>query len=193
MQISVSPARYELEIEHARLEHRQNFQPRAQVNTTPSALKIETKNGELRLDTYEARKSMGFTNVGDSVKQAAIRGAEALTKGLRATVEMGKQLSRIDQGTTIGQVMTQKLSQSPQLHMSFLPSGGVGVSWNPNEINIDYQMGKTEYDWQVKSNEMSYVPGSVRLRLIENFKVDVEYVGSPLYFPRSANPEYKEA
>lgn len=193
LQISVTPARYELEIERARLEYKQDFQPRAEVNTTAPALKIETKRDELHLDTYEARKSLGITNSVDSIRQAADRGRESVLRAIGESGRMGEQLSKIYEGMTIADVINQKISQMRETFTAFLPSGGADISWEPGNIRMDYQKGNTKYNWKIKSNEMSYVPGSVRLRVIEQCKVDIKYVGGPLYFPPSAAPDYKKS
>lgn len=192
LQITVTPTRYELEVEHAKLEYKQDFQPRANVKTTPPELSIRTKSGALHLDTYEARKSIGFAKVKDLITKGAEDGKAALFKSMQEAADTGEQLSRIDKGITIGDIISRKALEQPDLYTAFLPSTGADVSWQPNEFEMQYKMGKTDYDWEVKSNSMSYIPGSVRLRLIERGAVDIEYTGSPIYFPRSADPNYEE-
>lgn len=192
LQITVTPVKYELEIEHARLEYKQDFQPRANVQTTPPELKIDSKNTSVRLDTYEARKSLGFANAADRVAAGAERGQKEFSKYVRETVDMGKQMGRIEDGVTISQLINQKMLEQPQMYTAFLPSGGASISWEPNEINMDIKPGTMNYDWEIKGNSMSYVPGSVRMRIIQRGEVDIVYTGSPIYFPRSADPNYEE-
>lgn len=194
LQITVTPMQYELEIEQGRLEYKQDFLPRANVQTTPGEFDIQSKPAQLRLDTYEARRSIGFASVGDRIADAAQKGAQHIAQYTRDSVEKGKQLAKIDEGVTISQLIRQKMIDSgkSQSFTAFLPSQGPNLSWEPPEMRMNYQPGKTSYDWKVRSNAFSYVPGSVRMRITQYASVDVKYVGSPIYFPRSADPNYEE-
>lgn len=192
LQITVTPTRYELEIERAKLEYKQDFQPGASVQTTPPELKINTENGVMRLDTYEARKSLGFATIGDRIKTGAENGKRAILETMRERADMGNQMSNIHEGVTIGDIVKQKMQQTTPTQTVFIPSSGASMSYEPSEIRMSYQKGKTDYDWDIKRNSMSYVPGSVKLKIIEKGGIDVEYMGSPIYFPRSADPNYKE-
>lgn len=192
LQITVTPVKYELEIEHARLEYKQDFQPRAEVQTTPSELKIQTTDTTLRLDTYNARKSLGFRNAGDLIGENADHGKKALETYVNDTVEMGNQMARIEDGVTIRDIVSRKMLEQPEMYTAFLPSSGADISWEPGNIQTNYQPANSSYDWNIQSNSMSYVPGSVRLRIVERADITIEYVGGPLYFPPSAAPDYEE-
>ena len=101
-------------------------------------------------------------------------------------------MARIEDGMTIGQIIRQKMLEQPETFTAFLPSGGADISWEPNQIEMEYEKGKVNYDWQIKSNVMSYVPGSVRMQIIQYGKVEVEYLGTPMYIPPSSDPHYEE-
>lgn len=194
LQITVTPMQYELEIEQARLEYKQDFLPRANVQTTPGQFEIQTKPAQVRLDTYNARRSIGFARVGDRISEAAQKGSKHLAQYTRENVDMGKQMANIEDGVTIGQLIRQKMIDGgrSQSYTAFLPSQGPGISWEPPNIRMGYEPGNTNYDWKIKSNVLSYVPGSVRVRITQFASVDVEYLGSPMYFPPSAAPNYEE-
>ncbi len=193
LKITTTPMKYELEIEHARLEHNSDFQPTADVTTTKPELRIKSKNAEARIDTYEARRSLGIQKIGDYIDSAAQNGKEAINQKTREYVEIGKEMSNTYAGATISNIYSQKmLNQSSQLVTVFLPSTGADISWNPAELSMSYEPGDVSLDWDTSSGMLSYVPGSVRMKILEYADISIEYLGEPLYVPPSANPDYVE-
>lgn len=192
LQITTTPMKYELVIEPARLEYQQDFMPRAKVETTDSELKIRTSPTVLRLDTYEARRSLGFATVGDRIRQAAQKGGSSIRKYTTEAKEMGKEMSNIHEDVTIAQIIRQKMLEQPEMYTAFLPSAGAEISWEPGSISLNYRPQQTDYDWQIKDNPLVYIPGSIRVKIVEFAKVNIEYLGSPMYIPPSADPNYEE-
>lgn len=194
LEITTTPTKYELQIEHARLEYNQEFIPRAKVETTQPEVRIQTKPTELRLDTYEARRSLGFAKVADIVQDGTEKCQKNFEQYVQTTVQEGKQMAAIEEGMTINQIISQRMLNRSQLetYTAFLPSTGAAISWEPGQIRLDAHKGELNYDWQIKSNILSYVPGSVRMKILERGGVDIEYVGSPIYIPKSADPNYEE-
>lgn len=192
LQITVKPAKYELEIEPARLEQTQEFLPTAEVERRPLKLNIETQNTSVRIDTYEARKSLGLRNIGDEMRMRAQQGKEAAAMQTRACVEEGAQLARIEDGVTIGQIISEKMLRQPSSVTVFLPSGGAELSWEPPHVQVDVDAGSLHYDWNEMKQERNYIPGSVRVKVVEPGSVEIEYLGGPMYIPPSADPDYEE-
>mgnify|MGYP000920170298 FL=1 len=192
LQITTTPMKYELVIEPARLEYQQDFMPRAKVETTDSELKIRTSPTVLRLDTYEARRSLGFATAGDRIRQAAQKGRSSIREYTTEAKEMGKEMSNIHEDVTIAQIIRQKMLEQPEMYTAFLPSAGAEISWEPGSISLNYRPQQTDYDWQIKDNPLVYIPGSIRVKIVEFAKVNIEYLGSPMYIPPSADPNYEE-
>ncbi|ODU57635.1 MAG: hypothetical protein ABT01_01920 [Clostridium sp. SCN 57-10] len=192
LQITVKPAKYELEIENARLEQKHDYIPTAEVEREPLKLRIDTEQTSVRIDTYEARKSLGIMNAGDQLRMHAERGRDAAMQQMRANVEEGAQMAQIEDGVTIGQIINQKMLEQPSSVTVFLPSTGAEISWDPGQIDMSFNAGKLEYQWNKMENSMQYIPGSVRVKIIERPTVEIEYLGGPMYIPPSADPEYEE-
>ncbi len=193
LQITSTPMKYELEVENAKLEYQQDVTPSARVETLPSELTIHSKNAQVKIDTYEARKSLGMLKTGDFIKQRAQKGMEHINDQTREYVEIGKAMGNIQDGTTIGDIVRQKMLQQPEMYTAFLPRGGADISWNPAELDINYRPGDVNYDWQIKGTDYNYRAGSVHMKIVEYAHVDIEYLGGPMYVPPSADPEYEEA
>ena len=192
LQITTTPMKYELVIEPARLEYQQDFMPRAKVETTDSELKIRTSPTVLRLDTYEARRSLGFATAGDRIRHAAQKGRSSIREYTTEAKEMGKEMSNIHEDVTIAQIIRQKMLEQPEMYTAFLPSAGAEISWEPGSISLNYRPQQTDYDWQIKDNSLVDIPGSISVKIVEFAKVNIEYLGSPMYIPPSADPNYEE-
>ena len=188
LRITTRPLQYELQIERARLEISQNHIPKGQTQIKPAVLDVRTKIGRFEMDTYEARKSLGHANSMDRAKQAADKGMESIKKTTRVYVDIGNAMSRIDEGVTIADIFAQKfMGDQPTMYMAFLPSTGAQISWVPHEITSDFEPAETSFEWEIMRNVMNYVPGSIRMNILEWPSIEVEYIGGRIYFPPSAS------
>ncbi len=192
LKITTTNVKYQLKVENAKLEYNQDFIPKSNMKTTPGKFTIQTEPAQLNLDTYQARKSLGFLNSTDLVARAAEKGKQGVTDFISNTISVGQSLGKIEDGNTIGSIMRQKLLEYPDYATVFLPSTGADISWQPHSIQMQYQQAELNTDWDVNSRvKFDYVPGDVSMEIIEHPSVDIEYIGTPIYFPRSADPNYE--
>lgn len=192
LKITSTPMKYELEVENAKLEYQQDVTPSCDITVSPSQLEMHSKEAQVRIDTYEARKSLGLTNIEDTIQQYAAKGKEHISKQIDEYVETGKAMGDIQDGVEIGDIVRQKMLQQPELYTTFLPSAEAQISVDPGQLDINYKPGDVSLDWQVKDNSYTYKPGSVRMRITEYAHIDIEYLGGPMYVPPSADPDYTE-
>ena len=188
LQIETTPAKYELEINHARLDLKTDMQPSAKVKTEPLQMQMQSDTIAVRIDTYEARKSLGYSTMGDQIRTRAAQVKEHANQAIRDTVTDGAQMAKIEDGVTIGQIITQKTMEQPASQTVFLPAVGAQIEWSPGGLSIRFDPGEMTYDWDVMKHTMDYIPGSVRLKIVEYPDVDIKYVGEPIYVPPSAAP-----
>ena len=77
----------------------------------------------------------------------------------------------------------------PVTYTAFLPSADVQISWQPQELDLEYDAGSLEFDWEIMRNGMDYIPGKFQMAITQYPKVQIEYLGKPNYVPPSANPK----
>lgn len=191
LRITTTPIKLEMQIKHARLEYQQEHIPQVDITQKPAHLETHTENVQIRMDSYEMRKSLGLKNSADLVKSSAERGMKNIQEVTRNYVETGKQLAQIQNGTTIGDIIWQKTLEQPQMYTVFLPSARTEISWQPNDIQFDYTPGDIRFDWKRLSSSMDYIPGEVRVSILQYPDVEIEYIGKPFYVPPSASPDYE--
>lgn len=194
LQISVTPMQYELQVQNARLEYHQDFHPKSNMKQTQGVMEMKRTDGLMQLDTSEARKSLGYRTTQDLSDENAQKGKENIQDLTRSYVDMGKQLSQ--PGSSIPDIVRQRVLQdvqeASQKYTVFLPSSGAELSWQPGELDMNYREGQVQTDWDIGRAQLDYIPGSVRLNILEYAQVDIRYIGGPLYFPPSADPDYVE-
>ena len=191
IEIKTTPGKYELEVTPAKLEYDNDTVRDMHVQTTPSTLKIDAKNTSVKIDSYESRKSIGLMTMGDRISYEANRGKQNAAEKTRKYVNIGQQMSNIHEGANIPSIIAQKrlAETNPQLVTAFFPSVGPNISWEPNELNMDYKPAEVDINWQELDRSMTYIAGSVKFNVVQRASVDIEYVGGPNYFPKSSAPD----
>ena len=133
---------------------------------------------------------IGLMTMGDRLSYEANRGKQHAAEMTREYVNIGQQMSNIHEGANIPSIIAQKrLSETnPQLVTAFFPSVGPNISWEPNDLNLDYKPTELDINWQELDRSMTYIAGSVKFNVVQRASVDIEYVGGPNYFPKSSDP-----
>ena len=193
LSIHTIPLRYEIHCEPARLEMKDaSAQPVASAKTQSPKLTQHLAQSQIQMDGSEMRKAFGLLNNTDFAKSRADDGVQNIQDVTQNNVDVGKQLSHIEKGVTISDIVKQKALQQPTYVTVFLPNGGTKISWTPAQAENQYDAGSTSYDWETNRPEYTYIPGSFSMKITQWPRVEIEYLGGFSYVPPSANPDYEE-
>ena len=190
--ITSTPIEYKINIEPGRLEMKQADNARQKMTSFPSELSIQSRNIEVRLDSTRMRASLNLRNPGEFARYYGSQGMQTAYENIGDRVQFGNQISQIQDGVSISQVVQQKMLEQPTTYTTFIPSAGIDISWQPQQLNLDYQPTQLEFDWQTMKNSMEYVPGKYQMDILQYPKVQIEYLGTPTYVPPSADPNSEE-
>lgn len=196
LQITTIPIKIEIKVTNARYEPSENGverQPRVNITTKNGEFVMEAEPLRLNIDTYQARKSMGFGHMkdGDMLKQTAQEGFSIAYQGTVRAVDEGDSLAR---GMSPSEIAHQNARAGATIEtiMEWLPKEGADITFDGGTLNIEYQMGSQDFQWDVHDHlPMEFIPGSVELIVHDRPRVEIEYVGDPIYVPPSANPNYE--
>lgn len=193
LSIHTVPIQYEMHCEPARLEMKNaSAQPVATATTQAPKLTQHFTNSQFQMDSYNMRKeAFGLLNATDFARSKAESGQQHIQELTQEYVDVGKQLSHIEKGVTIGDIIKQKAMQQPSYVTVFLPNGGTEFSWSPAQANNQYESGTASYDWSITKPEYDYIPGTFTLKITQWPHVEIEYTGGFNYVPPSADPNYK--
>ncbi len=194
LQITTIPIKIEIKVTNATYEPvDEPRQPKVNITTTHGGYVMEAEPLKLNIDTYEARKSLGYGHMSDAdlMKQKAQQGFSIAFQGAAKIASEGNQLAR---GMTASEIAINnaRAGATVETIMEFLPKEGAQITFDEGKLNIEYQMGSQDIDWDVMPNlPMRFIPGSVELIVRDRPRVEIEYIGDPIYVPPSANPNYK--
>ena len=192
LQITTIPIKIEIKVTNATYEYHDDRQPKVNISTKNGGYVMEAEPLKLKIDTYEARKSLGYGHMNDAdmLKQKANEGWSLAFQGTARVSSEGDMLARGAKASEIA-LQNARAGATVETIMEFLPKEGADITFEAGTLNIEYQMGSQEIDWDVTPQlPMEFIPGSVELIVKDFPRVEIEYVGDPIYFPVSANPSY---
>ncbi len=166
--------------------------PQVEITRIKGKSEIRREPIQVKMDSYEMRASMGLKSTQRSIQEFAQAGKSAAMEATRGYAEQGNQImDSHGKGNPIADIAMSKMMRSTETIMSFLPSERVNMWVEGGGISFDYTMDKLEFNWQVHVRpQMEYVPGKVNFSVTQYPDVIIEYLGSPIYVPPSADPNY---
>ena len=193
LQITTIPISIEIKITNAKFEFPEDRLPKVNITTKNGGFVMEAEPLKLNIDTYEARKSLGTGNMtsGDLMAQKAQEGFSLAFQGTARVAAEGDQLAR---GMSSSEIAIQRARAGATIEtiMDFIPKEGADITFDAGKLSIDYQLGDQEFDWDVMNHmQMEFIPGSVELIVRDRPRVEIEYIGGPIYVPASADPNYE--
>ena len=193
LKITTTPIKLSMSSQKARLESHLP-EPELGIIRTPSRLNMKSENIKVNIDTSAARDSLGFKTARSLNRDAAVFGKQAAANATVRYAQMGNQMMQIQKGVTIPEIVQNQMMAQTKVTtgFEFLPAVGPDISWDPGSLAIDYTPSRIEFDPQPDMQEAVYVPGELNINVEQYPKVEIEYVGEPMYVPPSASPEYEE-
>ena len=194
LQITTIPIQIEIKVTNGRFEHSDEYvQPQVNIKSRNGEFVMEAEPLKLNIDTYQARKSMGYGHMtdGDMLKQKAQEGWSLAFQGTAKIASEGDQLARGMSPAEIA-LNNARAGATVQTIMEFLPKEGADVTFEAGKLNIEYQMGSQDINWDIHPDTpLEFIPGTVELIVHDRPRVEIEYIGDPIYVPPSANPNYE--
>lgn len=194
LQITTIPIKIEIKVTNAKFEHSREYtQPKVNIKNTNGGYVMQAEPFKLNIDTYQARKSLGYGNMtdGDMLAQKAQDGFSIAFQGTAKVASEGDQLARGASPSEIA-LSNARAGATVQTIMEFLPKEGADITFDEGTLNIEYQMGEQDIDWDIHPDSpLEFIPGSVEFIVRDRPRVEIEYVGDPIYVPPSANPSYE--
>lgn len=180
------PIKIEVNVTNAQLKPREAdpLEPSVKISRGSDGVKVAAQPYKVdisspRLDSYVP------TNVQPS----------KLTLTYDAIAKMGGTDGSSDtSGTT---TVSRSSSQSIEAILNRLPrSKESSISYNDGTLSINYSMidsGSSSDSDSISDlkNGFEFVPGDIEFIVSQMPELEIEYLGDPLYFPRSADPNYK--
>lgn len=199
LSITTIPIKVELNIVKGDMRNPRYNNPDAafkmDIETKDGNLQIHSEPMKIHIDTYAARSSLGYGNYNnlDLFKKKSEEGFRLAYEGTARIASDGNQLAR---GVSPSQIAAQHMraGQTVQTIMDFLPKTGADVTFEDGVLNINYEVGDVNIDWEnAQMMPYEFTPGRVEISIAQMPRVEIEYLGGPIYVPPSADPNYEPA
>ncbi|MBD5147396.1 MAG: hypothetical protein HDT19_05360 [Oscillibacter sp.] len=192
IEIKSVPIEIEMKMSHARLEYTRASAD-LEISRDKGGLSIKSRPIRLNVDTFEMRNSILPTPV-RSIEQAAQKGKQAAYEATATYAQQGELLLKAKIGED---VMAQYEARALSPHMdsqpglTFIPTTGPEIDWDPGELNIRFEMDKLNFDWRLNQTQLEFIPGDIEITVKQQPDVIIKYIGGPLYVPPSSDPNYE--
>lgn len=192
LKITTTPIKLSMTSQRARLES-QLPSSKVNIDEIPGNLQMHSQNIKVNIDTYDARQSLGRRTNKDFLAYQAAKGQSAADEATARYVQVGNQMSQIQNGANIPEIIYMQMisKMQPQADLEAVPLPGPDISWTPEALDINYSPSKLEFQAELKGSQTAYVPGELSFNVEQYPRVEIEYTGDPLYVPPSAAPGYE--
>lgn len=193
LRITSMPMKYQLSVERARLEFSAE-KPRAQISKSGGTWEMSQQTPQVRVDTFERRSSMGLKSVRGSNQEFAQIGERAATEATGNYVDFGNEIIHIERGASIPDTaFSQYFQRATGGELVFVPVSPSEISWTEGGVQTNYTPVQLDFNWQGTAGRtpMEFVPGGVSMNIEQYPKVQIEYLGKPIYVPASAAEKFE--
>lgn len=192
IEITTVPIQIEMKTTNAKLEYARGT-AEMEITRGDGGLNIKSRPIRVNIDTFEARNSVSPT-LARSIAQNAQKGQQAAYEATATYAQQGQLLLQ----TRLGEELVTQFSQEAMMKdvktnvgIDFIPSAAPEVTWDPNELNIRYEMEKLNFDWNINKGNFQFTPGDIEFTMTQRPDVVIKYVGGPIYVPPSSDPNYE--
>ncbi len=191
LNITTVPINIEVNVTRAELKQ-ESSSPTVHVTKNPGGMQIQADPIKVQIDNTAARESLGYgyKNIDTFARDEADKGIQVAYQAVATIVNEGDALGNLE--ATPGSIAASKANRTIEAVMDFLPKESPDISWSGGTLSINYRADTLSMDWDVSTRpKMEFIPGSIELIVNQLPKVEIEYVGEPIYFPKSAAPGYE--
>ena len=192
IEITSVPIEIEMRTSRAQLQYTRGT-AELEVSRDKGGLSIKSRPIQLNVDTFEMRQSI-VPSAPRSIEQAAQKGQQTAYSATAALAQEGELYLKAKIGENVqAQLSRTAISKEmfSQPGMTFTPSEGPEITWDPGEMNIRYEMDKLAIDWKMGEGSFEFTPGDIEFTVTQRPDVVIKYLGGPIYVPPSSDPNYE--
>lgn len=190
LEITTTPAKYEYEIERAKLVINQE-KPTVDRTVTRASLNMKREYGRFEMNTTQRRSDMGFKGVVDRANFDGDQGRQAALEAIGNYAELGNAVVNIQRGANIPDALWNQMMKHSKGDLVLVPLSPMELNYIPATLAIDFSPGEMQANWNVGKARLDFVPGSFGLKFSQYASIQIEYTGGPVYAPPSADPNFE--
>ena len=190
LSITRIPIKVEVKVQRPEFKPVENSVPAS----APSVQVSAGQNGGLRLQAQPYRVDLSESRNYDTYVPSSGNGGITLTyQAVARLSDGGNSAAAIPGDNSQNHFNAQRASRSIESVLQSLPkSKNSAVSYSDGTLSINYQISNASAVADAADvPAFEFIPGSIEFIISQMPKLDIEYLGDPIYFPRSADPNYE--
>lgn len=193
LQIHTVPIQIEIVVTHAKV----NISSQAasfNLNRQRGNLSIQHSYPKLHIDSSAARSSMNLKSPVELTRDFAQRGVQAAQDATEQAMQMRRAFlaTQNKNSNPVRDFARLRIQHTAELTPAAIPSVPSQISWEPQQLRMQYQKDQLDFEWRMNRPEIECTPASIEFHIKQYPKIEIEYVGKPIYVPPSAAPDYEE-
>ncbi|MEG1448524.1 MAG: DUF6470 family protein, partial [Oscillospiraceae bacterium] len=129
LKITTTPIKTSLEITNAQLKLNSD-KISSQHNRSDAKIEITTKNTAVKLDSFEARRSMGIVSAKELMYNMADAGKQAISEATGRYAMEGNRMAKAIKGENIPDIVMSRINPNFSMELKLLPSSPLEISWD---------------------------------------------------------------
>jgi len=163
-----------------------------EISQNEGMIQMRMKPISLNLDSVEIRNSAVIKNPTSAIYNFVELSSKPTYEATAIYGEEGNMMLNIHiTNNPTSEIALRKFNSDVSFNFGFIPTYETGTSSDFQELMINYEMDKLNFDWKIKRPEIKFIPGDIEFIIKEYPRVEINYVGKPIYVPASADPDYK--
>lgn len=193
LNITRIPIKVEVKVQRPEFKQVENPVPAS----APSVQVSAGQNGGLRLQAQPYKVDLSENRNFDTYVPSAgsDEGITLTYQAVARLAEGGNSAVKLPGNDSQNHFNAQRVSRSIESVLQSLPkSKNSAVSYSDGTLSINYQISNSSAVENTNTKdipEFEFIPGSIEFIISQMPKLDIEYLGDPIYFPRSADPNYE--
>lgn len=191
LSISSVPISVEITVNRAKLQYN-NQLPKVQISRERGGFQMEAEPIRMKMDSTKMHDSIGLKSPDSLMRDCKSESMKITYQAIASMVQDGNRLMETNSYTP-ARIAAAHNMKSIETVLEFLPKEGPEISWSGGTLSVKYEADKLNFNWDLHPKQsFEFVPGSIEFQVKNYPKVNIEYVGEPIYVPASANPNYVE-
>lgn len=191
LKIQNIPINIEYKVTRASLQH-QSAPAKVNITRSRGSLNMQSTPPQMKIDSYETRASAGLKSAARSTQEFADRGTQAGYEATSGYAIDGNTLMDNNSKTSVAELAASKAApRMAETVTAFIPSVPPQIEFTPGTLSFNPTMDQLAFDWNINHKpQLEFIPGGIEFNVVQYPEVMIEYLGSPIYVPPSADPNY---
>jgi hypothetical protein len=162
----------------------------AELVNNDGSLEMHMEPVKLNMDTIDINHSARMMSLFNSIDKFTHERIMASYETTSSSSSEGSMMLNIRiLNACDPEIALKKFNSDVSFNMGF--NGTEYESLKPEDISIRYEFDKINNGWETMRSKLKFIPGSIEFIINEYPRLEINYVGSPIFVPPSADPNYK--